>query len=159
VVNYPRGYVRCIADVTLRGDAAGMSAMETAATQLAQSVYEQFPGILLTQPSVEGRRKTTAGKEFLRIKFRIWPGRGAPIEETFRDELTAALQAEDPAYQDWMIAVYYEVEARLASGKSRGFPWPVRQKNSAQVACAKSVGPLPAPAPGSRILPHDSRQT
>ena len=74
--------------------------------------YDQFPGILLTEPSVEGRFTTATDKEYLRVKFRIWPNRGQPIETTFVKELIAELKAIEPAYQDWMIAVFYEVEEK-----------------------------------------------
>ena len=74
--------------------------------------YDQFPGILLTQPSIEGRFSTASGKEYLRVKFRIWPNRGQPIETTFVKELIAELKAMESTYQDWMIAVFYEVEEK-----------------------------------------------
>ncbi|MDA0241196.1 MAG: hypothetical protein O3A84_14380 [Proteobacteria bacterium] len=49
----------------------------------------------------------------MRLKFRIWPGRGGPIETVFKQELLQALKAIDPTYQDWMISVSYEVEAQV----------------------------------------------
>lgn len=110
VVNYPRGYIRCLVDVTLRGDPEVRQNMVRQAEQLMQSIYEQFPGILLTTPSIEGRNQTTTGKDFLRVKFRIWPNRGQPIETTYVKELLAALRDLDSGYQDWMIAVTYEIE-------------------------------------------------
>ncbi|MDH3468250.1 MAG: mechanosensitive ion channel protein MscS, partial [Gammaproteobacteria bacterium] len=60
----------------------------------------------------EGRIHLSSGKEFLRIKFRIWPNRGQPIETTYCQELTAALKSADPDYQTWMISIHYEVEAK-----------------------------------------------
>ena len=78
------------------------------------SVREQFPAILTREPSSEGRIKFDTGKEVLRIKFRIWPNRGQPIETTFLQELVAELTAIDPAYQPWMVAISYEVEERVA---------------------------------------------
>ncbi len=110
VVNYPRGYIRCIADVQLSGDPQTRKAMEQTVHGAVTSLSEQFPGILLSPPSINGAMHTSTGKEFLRVKFRIWPGRGAPIETTFRQELTQSLKALDAAYADWMISVYYEVE-------------------------------------------------
>jgi small conductance mechanosensitive channel len=68
-------------------------------------------------PSIEGRLKTASGKEFLRVKFRLWPGRGAPIETIFKQEVVYALKALDPNYQDWMVTVNYEVERKSASLK------------------------------------------
>ena len=112
VINYPRGYVRCIVDVTLKGDEATRQASERIVVNLMKSVHEQFPGILMTPPSSEGRMKLNSGKEFLRIKFRIWPNRGAPIETTFVQELTAEFRKTDSDYQPWMIATSYEAEER-----------------------------------------------
>ncbi len=112
VINYPRGYVRCIVDVTLRGDDDAKEAMETTALTLMRAAEEQFPGILMTEPSSEGRHRFSSGKEILRLKFRIWPNRGQPLESSYVKELLAALKAQDPDYQEWMVAVTYEVEKR-----------------------------------------------
>ena len=112
IVNYPRGYVRCLADVTLVGEPAIKEKMIAVTEELMLATYQQFPGILLTEPSVEGRRQVAGGKDFLRVKFRIWPNRGQPIETTFAAELLARLKGFDSAYQNWMIAVYYEVEEK-----------------------------------------------
>lgn len=112
VINYPRGYVRCIADITLSNDPGVSEKMEENITAIAQGVYEQFPGILLTSPSMEGRISTSAGKQFLRVKFRIWPGRGDPIDKTFRQEVVARLKEIDDKYADWQVAVYFEVERK-----------------------------------------------
>jgi small conductance mechanosensitive channel len=110
VINYPRGYVRCIADVTLRGDDAAKQRTEATALRLMRSMTHQFAGILMTNPSPEGRMTLESGKEILRLKFRIWPNRGQPIETSFVQELTAELRKTDPDYQPWMIATFYEVE-------------------------------------------------
>lgn len=112
VINYPRGYVRCIVDITLSGDEKEKQKEERDSLSLMQAAYEQFPGILMTESSSEGRKKLTSGKEILRLKFRIWPNRGQPIETTFIQELTAHLKKTDSDYQTWMIAISYEVEER-----------------------------------------------
>lgn len=122
VINYPRRYVRCIVDVTLLGDEEAREKAAHIATNLMQSIHEQFPGILITEPSVEGRIRLHSGKHLLRIKFRIWPNRGQPIETFYVQELTAALRQEDSAFQSWMIAVTYEVEKKAAIPK-RQFGW------------------------------------
>lgn len=123
VINYPRGYVRCIVDVTLRGDEAAKKASEEKALALMQAAYQQFPGILMTEPSNEGRLALGSGKEILRLKFRIWPNRGQPIETTYVQELTAELRGRDPDYQPWMIAVTYEVEKRQQKVPRRLWPF------------------------------------
>lgn len=113
IINYPRGYVRCIVDVTLRGNEDSRRSMERNAIRLMQSIHEQFPGILMTEPSSEGRISLKSGKEILRIKFRIWPNRGQPIETTYCQELFAELKASNPAYELWMISISYEVEKKV----------------------------------------------
>lgn len=124
VINYPRGYVRCIVDVTLRGDDDSKRAAEETALLLMNAAHQQFAGILMTEPSSEGRQTLGSGKEILRIKFRIWPNRGQPIETSFVQELTAELRRRDPEYQPWMISVTYEVEKQAAPAKQR-LLWPM----------------------------------
>lgn len=133
VVNYPRGYLRCLVDATLLGDAAAKRRMEDTAVRLMTAFHEQFPGILLTPPSIDGRRRLTSGKEILRLKFRIWPNRGGPIETIFVQELVASLKREDEEYQPWMVAVTYEVEARSVKPKA-SLLWPLRARRSSAAA-------------------------
>ena len=115
VVNYPSGYMRCLADITLSKDPGLAIKMEKVIPSLIHSVHEQFPGIVLTEPSIEGKFKTGSGKEFLRIKFRLWPGRTGLIETTFKQEILQVLREIDPSYADWMVAVNYEVEERAVA--------------------------------------------
>jgi small conductance mechanosensitive channel len=110
VINYPKGYVRYIADIRLSTDADRAERMREIVVKLVPTVEEQFPGILRTSPSLEGEMQTSAGVPFMRIKFRVWPNRGEPIEKTFKQALLAELRKIDPDYADWMMAVYYEVE-------------------------------------------------
>ncbi|MGB5347443.1 MAG: mechanosensitive ion channel domain-containing protein [Woeseia sp.] len=126
VINYPRGYVRCTADVTLTGDAAAKDSAAAIAERLMKGVGEQFRGILITDPSVEGRIVLASGKEIMRVKFRIWPGRGGPIETSFCLELAAELKNLNPDYMPWMIAISYEVEVRKEP-VSAGSVWPWRR--------------------------------
>ena len=115
VVFYPRGYVRGFADVMLPDDPGLARQMEEKVTAAVGAAAEQFPGIFVSPPSLEGRVKTGSGKEFVRAKFRLWPGRGGPIETFFKQELLSALKAFDPSYQDWMVTVNYEVERKSVS--------------------------------------------
>lgn len=110
VVNYPRGYVRCLADITLPDDAKSAQRAEEIIRTITTSTVEQFPGILRVPPEIEEKYKTSAGKTFLRVKFRIWPERGGPLETTFKQEIVGALKQLDGAYADWMVTVNYEVE-------------------------------------------------
>lgn len=125
VINYPRGYIRCIVDVTLTGDPAERDAAEETATTLMHGFYEQFPGIFLSRPSNVGRTRLSSGREFVRIKFRIWPGRAQPIETIYREEVVAAFVGKDPDYKSWMVAVSFEVEDRPEAVRPRlNIVWP-----------------------------------
>ena len=68
-----------------------------------------------------GRQRLDSGKEFLRLKFRIWPNRASPIETTFKQELEAELVRENADYKQWMISVTNEIEARTTA--RLGFSW------------------------------------
>ena len=113
VINYPRRYVRCLVDVTLSREPEIADRMEALVQSIVADAAEQFTGLLITEPSSEGRIKTSSGKAFLRIKFRIWPGRGAALETTVKQEIVQSLKQLDPAYADWMVTVNYEVEKKL----------------------------------------------
>lgn len=110
VISYPRGYVRCIVDVTLSNKPESREKMKGLIEQTTSSFVKQFPGILVTSVSIEGVIKTAPEKEIFRIKFRIWPGRGTPIETSFKQELIQQFKLIDSSYSDWMISVNYEVE-------------------------------------------------
>ncbi|MBN1240757.1 MAG: mechanosensitive ion channel [Gammaproteobacteria bacterium] len=129
VVNYPSGYVRCLVDVTLLGDAAAKDAMQETTARLMTGFHEQFPGILITPPSIEGRHRVASGKEFLRLKFRIWPNRGGPIESAFVQELVATLKRAHEDYQPWMVAVTYEIEARTTRPQN-SLLWPLKARRA-----------------------------
>jgi small-conductance mechanosensitive channel len=115
VVKYPRGYIRGLADIRLPDDPQLAKQAEEKVKTIVQATFEQLSGTFVYPPSIEGRIKTSSGKEFLRVKFRLWPGRGSPIETVFKQEVYYALKALDPNYQDWMVTVNYEVERKVLS--------------------------------------------
>jgi hypothetical protein len=43
----------------------------------------------------------------MRVQFKLWPGQGPLIENSFRQRLVDALKQLDPAYADWMVVVTY----------------------------------------------------
>ena len=79
---------------------------------IISAAVEQFSGIFIKGPSSEGKMKTSSGKIFWRIKFRIWPGRGTIIETTVKQEIVQSLKELDANYADWMVSVNYEVEKK-----------------------------------------------
>jgi small-conductance mechanosensitive channel len=113
VINYPRGYIRCLVDVMMTDRIDNDEELKKVIEETMTSFAEQFPGILIKSPSVEGLMKTGTAKKFVRIKYRIWPGRGGAIETSFKQELLQRLKMIDPAYSDWMVTVNYEVEKTI----------------------------------------------
>lgn len=137
VINYPNGYIRAYVDARLPADPGSHDEAERRLTELVQAAYEQYPGILLLPPSVEGRRTTRGGYSFLRIKFRIWPGQGAVLENAVKASIAQSLKQLDAQYGDWMVTVSYRAEpldqgagkrlprpAALASGRARAAACP-----------------------------------
>jgi len=110
VVSYPRGYVRCLVDVTLASSEDTKSQMLEIIEKTTNSFAEQLPGVQVKPLSKVGLLKVSAEKTIYRIKFRIWPGRGLPIETIFRQELVQRIKIIEPGFSDWMVSVNYEVE-------------------------------------------------
>jgi small conductance mechanosensitive channel len=122
VITYPKGYIRAFVDVQLPSDGTSASQAEARVDTIVRSLYEQFPAILLREPSIEGRMKTASGSEFLRVRFRLWPGQTALIENVVRNRLVQGLRGLDPGYADWMVAVTYRAESRVARTPVRPRP-------------------------------------
>lgn len=124
IVNYPRGYVRCLVDVTLLGTVEEKDEAAQIVAKHMQAMHEQFPGIFMLEPSVEGRFTVQSARDVVRVKFRIWPGRGGLIETAFVQELAAKLKEHNASFEPWMIAVSYEAETRhLAAASASAWPW------------------------------------
>ena len=117
VINYPRGYIRCIVDIVLNPDPESADRMEQQVIALMMDASKQFSGISITEPSSEGRLQVSPEKSILRLKFRIWPGRGSVLETNLRQEIIHKLKEIEPTYTDWMVAVTYEVEKRIDFSK------------------------------------------
>ena len=112
VINYPKGYSSLMVDFRASEDVALRPVAVERAEKLMQGAYDQFSGIFLGAPVLTGPFGSPLGAPYYRIEFRIWPGKGTPIEKTFRDELAKNLCALDEAYEAWMIAVNYEISQR-----------------------------------------------
>jgi small conductance mechanosensitive channel len=123
VINYPKGYIRAYMDVRLPADADQQAAVERSLADLARSAYEQYPGILLLPPTMEGSASVRAGYCYERIKFRIWPGQGALLERAVASAVVQAMKQIDPGFADWMVQVHYRSEPP-ASDPRRNLPRP-----------------------------------
>lgn len=109
VIIYPRGYVRCFADVTLSSEQSLAEQMLASIENITSGFVQQFPGILRDQVEICPVEVTASGRQFVRIKFRIWPGRSATVEQAYRNEILASMKLLDPDYADWMLAINNEV--------------------------------------------------
>ena len=110
VITYRRAYVRCNVDVSLSGDEALHPAQEQLVRDLTNAIVEQFPRIHRAPPEIVGTEVASSGRRYVRVKFRIWPGRTGPIDSVFKPEILARLKEADSSYADWMVAVNIEVE-------------------------------------------------
>ncbi|HSG89796.1 MAG TPA: mechanosensitive ion channel domain-containing protein [Pseudomonadales bacterium] len=112
VVSYPSGYLRCLLDVQLLGDEAQRLRVIEAVELVTAAVHRQFAGIFVWAPSAEGRFGNGEGREYYRMKFRLWPDRGDVIDRFVREELLTRLRRIDPDYAPWMVFSAFEIEAR-----------------------------------------------
>ncbi len=123
VVNYESGFVRVFVDVRLPDDPERRAEFERRVRPLVEASFEQFSGILLKAPSVLGIERTSAGIDYLRVKFRVWPGQALLIETAFRQSVIHTLRAIDPGFADWMVVVHHRAEPKQRPD-GRGLPRP-----------------------------------
>lgn len=107
VARFPFGGIYAYADVQIPS-AADQQKIKGVVGQIAKGMWGQFNEIILGEPEILEIQTTpaTPWKSF-RVRFKIWPGQGALIETTFRQQITAAMKAFDPNYADWMVPVTY----------------------------------------------------
>jgi small-conductance mechanosensitive channel len=110
VLTYSKGYSRCLVDVRLPEKEETADQMENRVMSLVESTAQQYPAISIYPPSLEGRFKTTAGTRYLRVKFRLWPGRGDLLETVFKQELIERMKAVNPSFAEWMVSVSWKIE-------------------------------------------------
>lgn len=109
---YRRGYVRAFVDVQIPQQ-ADASAVKEQVEQLAFGMREQFPDIVLSEPEPLGIRSVERGSwQYVRVKFKLWPGQGALIETGYKQRVLNALKASHGDYADWMVTVTYRARER-----------------------------------------------
>jgi small-conductance mechanosensitive channel len=110
ISRFRQGAMRAYVDIQIpEGLAEGPVVQK--AKSLVAGLYDQHRSIILQQPEVFGIREAKGGDwRFLRVKFRIWPGQGSLIEDTFRQTVIALMKDLYPDYAEWMVTVTYRVE-------------------------------------------------
>ncbi len=107
ISRYPRGGVRAFVDVQIP-EKADRAKITDAVQRVAKGMRDQFGAIILGDPQLENLEPDqTHPRQFLRVEFKIWPGQGALIENTYRQRLVDAVKQVEPNYPDWMVVVTY----------------------------------------------------
>lgn len=114
VIIYPRGYVRCFTDIRLSNREELSDQMLSQVETVTAGFVENFPGIMRGKPELSAGEQTQSGRGFVRVKFRIWPGRSDPIKEAYKAEIVATMKLLDPDYADWMVSINNEVSEKPA---------------------------------------------
>lgn len=114
VSRFPQGGVVAYADVQLPPGVDAEKAAQ-AIQNTAQGIWAQFEAIILNEPLVNPVETVPGGEwRFVRVHFKIWPGQGGLIENTFRQQVVNTMKVYYPAYADWQVAVTY----RAITGES-----------------------------------------
>lgn len=75
---------------------------------VTMGVWKQFGTVILGEPmigKVESAPEDTW--KYVCVLFRIWPGQGALIETTYRQQIVKTMRSLQPDYADWQVPVTY----------------------------------------------------
>jgi len=107
---YRKGVVRACVDLEIP-EGCEEAIVTSRVREIAQGMHRQHPSILLTEPEVLGVYSAEPGGwKYMRVKFRLWPGQGGLIEQTFKQRALASLRTTNATYGDWMITVTYGID-------------------------------------------------
>lgn len=110
VINYPKKHINCQLDIMLPLDQKIRQSIIDKASEMLTIVPKKYPNILISKQPKSKIIKSIEDNEVFRLIFKIWPGRGTPIETTFKQELIQSIKIIDPSFADWMVSVNYEIE-------------------------------------------------
>lgn len=107
VARFPHGSIHAYADVQVPRKADPVT-VQARVREVANGMQAQFGTTILDPPALGPiTAAEPGGWSYLRVRFRIWPGQQALIENTFRQQMVSCLKAIDPGYADWMVTVTY----------------------------------------------------
>jgi len=110
VIYYPKGYLSCLIDVMLSLEEDSLNQEMSVIRKLVKSTEEQFPAVFIGKSNIDSEHKPSNGKNYTRIKFKLWPGRGELIESFFKGELISSIQTINAEFSEKMITINYEIE-------------------------------------------------
>ncbi|HVM62482.1 MAG TPA: mechanosensitive ion channel domain-containing protein [Verrucomicrobiae bacterium] len=128
VSRFPLGGVHAYADVQVPPGVKPEKAVEIVGN-VARGMWRQFGAIILSEPVITEVETTAGGWDFMRVQFKIWPGQGALIETTFRQQIVSVMKTFQTSYADWQIPVTYR--AATASKTLKPLPKPPSDKPAA----------------------------
>jgi small conductance mechanosensitive channel len=158
VSRFPHGGVDAYADPQVPVGTDPKKATEVIG-DIAMGMWAQFGAIILGAPTIN-RIENAQGihGSFIRVHFKIWPGQGNLIENTFRQEVVKAMKLFDPTYAEWQVPVTYR------AGTASRTPRPVDvAPNPPRTANPQGAAPLqPVRSPGqiasNTVIPPRSRK-
>lgn len=106
VSRFPHGGILAYADIQIPSKADQNAVSETI-QNVGKGVWTQFAAIVLSEPVFSKIRSTPGNWNYVRVRFKIWPGQSSIIETVFRAQMVNALKAIDPAYADWQVVITY----------------------------------------------------
>ncbi|MFC2100932.1 mechanosensitive ion channel family protein [Bacteroidota bacterium] len=110
VINYPKKYINCHVDIILTDIIELKKNIKDKVTEMLAEVPQKYSNIFIISKPEMKLIKSNLQTEIFRLVFNIWPGRGTPIETSFKQELIMAIKEIDSSFQDWMVSVNYEIE-------------------------------------------------
>jgi small conductance mechanosensitive channel len=122
VSRFPHGGVDAYADpqVPVGVDA---TAVTRVIEDIAMGMGAQFGAIILVSPSINRIQSAQGGHwSFVRVHFKIWPGQGNLIENTFRQEVVKAMLLFDRNYAAWQVPVTYRAGTASKDVRPSGIP-------------------------------------
>jgi small conductance mechanosensitive channel len=126
VSRFPHGGLYAYADVQTPRE-ADQARLRQSIVSVATGLWSQFREIILDQPVIGKLEKAERGEwNFLRMRFKIWPGQQSLIENTLRQQGTSAMKTFDPNYADWMVTITYRASINLEDTSPSLAPAPVR---------------------------------
>jgi small conductance mechanosensitive channel len=106
VSRFPHGGIFAFVDVQIPTKADQGAVVQTIQT-VAKGVQSQFSAIIFDEPAFSKVETTPGNWNYMRVRFRIWPGQNSIINDTFVQQTAAAMKTFDPNYATWQIVVTY----------------------------------------------------
>jgi small conductance mechanosensitive channel len=106
VSRFPHGGIFAFVDIQIPTKADQDAVVKTIQT-VAKGVQSQFSAIIFDEPAFSKVEATPGNWNYMRVRFRIWPGQNSIIENVFVQQTAAAMKTFDPNYATWQIVTTY----------------------------------------------------